>query len=301
MKTATRHDRTDIQLCDAGGSTIAVDHKINGTHLCAVHGETLASGHLLLDTQDRAAACESSEPASHDDVETQNQNAGGFGELRAWARMLDDIEHPRIACDQRIAASRDAGREPDLHILAAREDLAHAERIFIRQVERAYKATRFHAFTFPIPGIGAKTMGRLLAEIGDPYWRAIGHHESTGNGDRRKWVIDEIVPRRCGQFLAHCGCGDPTLKRAKGVSGARMGNPRAKAIILEPSTGLAAQIMKHRTDPYRTIYDHRKAAYIATRPDWPLMHSELAARKVAVKAFLKDLWEYARDTATDEA
>lgn len=41
---------------------------------------------------------------------------------------------------------------------------------------------------------------------------------------------------------------------------------------------------------YRELYDAKKAYYEDTRPDWPQKRRDLAARRYAVKALIKDMW-----------
>lgn len=66
-------------------------------------------------------------------------------------------------------------------------------------------------------------------------------------------------------------------------------NPSARATILMPDVGMAAQIVKHRTQPYRQRYDDAKARLAAERPDWRPIQVDRCAQKIAVKVFIGDL------------
>lgn len=74
-------------------------------------------------------------------------------------------------------------------------------------------------------------------------------------------------------------------------------NPEARAALLEPDTGLAAQIVRQRTPGYRDIYDQTKARLETERPDAKPISRERIARKVAIKAFVGDLLIYWKDCA----
>lgn len=219
----------------------------------------------------------------HPNPELVDAHVGSVGmdELRAWARMLDDVERVRVACDLRVSALKRENRKADKTMLTARDGLAAVERAFTRQVERAYRDLPISDWTRPIPGVGDKLMGRLIAEIGDPATRP-----------------------NPAKLLAYCGVGDPALKRVRGMrqeDAFRLGSPKAKAILLNPDTGIAAQIVRHRPEPYRSIYDERKAVYEEFRPDWPQIRRDRAARRVAVKRFLIDLWRESQRLAAEPA
>ena len=78
---------------------------------------------------------------------------------------------------------------------------------------------------------------------------------------------------------------------------------QGRALLLMPNVGLAAQIVKHRTEPYRTTYDRAKARLVVERgvvdssnesanSDGSALRPfqiDRIAQTIAVKAFVGDL------------
>ncbi len=69
-------------------------------------------------------------------------------------------------------------------------------------------------------------------------------------------------------------------------------NHRIKGSVIGPQgddMGIAAQIIRHRVEPYRTIYDEAKARVREERPDEPDYKTETVAKYIALRALMGDL------------
>lgn len=138
-------------------------------------------------------------------------------------------------------------------------------------------------------GVGLKIAARLLAAIGDPYLNM-----QTGQ------------PRTVGQLWSYCGHGDPTRKRAKGMTQAElfaMGSPVAKMrvyLIAEcclKAGGSLSEVYRER----RAITADRAHAAPCVRcgpsgkpaepgSPWSKAHQHADALRIVGKEFLRQLW-----------
>lgn len=190
-----------------------------------------------------------------------------------------------------------------------------------------------------LPGLAGPTTAYLVGIIGDP-WRFPGQPcEAIRSGDadhgwRARPMMDVGDPcpmdvpdpndpyEACGAPLTEPRRGTgvravwsyfgltPGSRKSKGASAGY--RTRCKGLILAPDTGLAAQIVRQRPEPYRSRYEDEKARLKRERgyrsdgervepvdllPESdaergelpPLIYLDKVARTIAVKQFIGDL------------
>lgn len=212
--------------------------------------------------------------------------------IRTLGGILDDLERVRIMASNRVAAQEREYGSAVPHLDIVLEPLKAAEHQAQLELVRAWRLHPLAPWAKAIKGIGEKSIARLIAHTGDPASRAT-----------------------LGQFRAYCGLGDPARKRRRGMTQEEafaLGNPAAK----KQCWLIGEAIVKHTGGPYRAVYDEYRGRYadrVHAEPcvrcgpsgkpapagsPWSLKHQHEAAKRAAVKAFLKDLWLAARDDAT---
>lgn len=173
--------------------------------------------------------------------------------LYTLAAGLDDIEDVRKSQANRLGAltrdTEDSDGEvrgfgltedhPAVLALTAQMDglkaLEHQMELSLRRQLRTHP---LHPWIKAQNGLGDKTVARLLAAIGDPYWNDLH--------DR---------PRTIGELFAFCGVAGPGYKRRKGSVCNWNGTARMRLWnIVQP-------IIKNRASPYRKIYDEQRERY----------------------------------------
>lgn len=251
-------------------------------------------------------------------MDDSQRDTVAWGRLTVAADQLDDLESMRKATESRLRSLtepveiRSAGiiidkgmaGTPEAHSLEAQLDaLKAAEKIAVREIERAMAAHPLSDFVKSTMGVGAKTVARLLGAMGDPLYRF----------DPEK---GEMVERTFSQLKSYCGCGNMAeQRRKKGVKSNWNAKARMRIYnIVEPS-------IRHRCEAcreagkqrgegegwlappsdctcasdgyrYRVIFDEARGHYdSADTTDGHKMN--MALQKVK-KAFLKDLWLEAR-------
>lgn len=213
--------------------------------------------------------------------------------IRTLGNLLDDLERVRIMNGNRVMAlQRDYGSAlPHLEVIE--QELRAVEHEAQLELIRAWRKHALYPWAKAIRGIGDKSIARLIADIGDP-------------GERPN----------VAKLWAYCGLGDPTRKRRKGMTQEEafaMGNPHAKKMCWL----IGESIVKTTSGPYREVYDAARAKYAdrvhatacvrcgpAGKPaapgsPWSLKHQHEAAKRYAVKQFLKDLWVASRHRGGD--
>lgn len=221
-------------------------------------------------------------------AETQKGRDGLLLTIKTLGNLLDDLERVRIMNGNRIAAlEREFGSSlPELDVIAGQ--LRAVEHEAELNLKRAWRKHPLAAWAKAQPGVGEKLMGRLIAQIGDPAERP---------NPAKLW--------------AYCGVGDPARKRRSGMTqeeAFKLGNPGAKKLCWL----LSESFVKVNRGPYREAYDTARAKYAdrvhatacvrcgpsghpaAPGSPWSLKHQHEAAKRYAVKQFLKDLWVASR-------
>jgi hypothetical protein len=224
------------------------------------------------------------------DVAPANPLGGGQGDpdIRArsapaesveWVRLfvladtLDDLERMWIATENRVRAAEQtkglAGTSALDSLTALVDALKALEGSATRDVQRAMRAHPLGGFATRTIGIGHKQLARLLAATGDPAWNA--------NEGRAR--------RGPAELWAYCGYV-PGQRRRKGVKSNWNGEAKKRAYLI------AESCVKHRSSPYRPVYDAARANW--ADHDVPDGHKHAHAMRLVAKAVLRDLWKEAR-------
>lgn len=229
--------------------------------------------------------------------------------LRLYVREWRDIQQNRLAAEQR-------GLDDIATELHRVED--GTAKVIIRLLKQ------HPIYPWLKPGLRGVQMARFLSEIGDPR-RFPGQRCSKGHylaaihgiGDpcpRAIWNIkgeDSQLPQPTlpegeqvpcpGTLLAPRSLGNGTRslwhyaglhtvngKAPRKTRGKRCDwNLSARTALLMPDVGVAAQIVRHRVDPYREVYDSMKERKLAE--GLPPYKAEQIARTRAVKVLVADL------------
>lgn len=177
------------------------------------------------------------------DAEASSQNGGGgasappssfnYGLVRLYGRTLDDIERVRIMTTNRIGAiERELGVPAHSHKGLGKTAglLDEADSEIEKELRKLWRTHPLAAWSKSVKGVGDKSIARLIAEIGDPLIRPVGHIENERTRDR-KFVVDYWEPRTLAQLWAYCGHGDPARRKRTDMNkddALALGNPRAK-------------------------------------------------------------------------
>lgn len=288
------------------GVSLAPDHRRSDTQISAVGGDLLDQGHAATDTDVTVALVDTSAGGLGGDVaqceaapgvsvpsdptiavsSPRELPSGRWDALRLFAEMYEDAQKARIGCENRV---RSATVDEDL-TAASLAALGNAENELKKALGKQYKRTVPPAileWQEQTRGIGVHLLARLLGVIGHPVLATPHHWE--GEGTDRVLVADPPFLRNVAKLWAYCGHGDPSRKRAKGMSAAQaasLGNPRAKMIVHL----LAEAVIKSANEDYRIVYDARREATAVTHPDWSKGHSHNDALHIVAKEILRDLW-----------
>jgi hypothetical protein len=245
------------------------------------------------------------------------------------ADVLDDLERVRMANAARYGALtgltpdgrewkpdkddkvRIAGMSPDHEACLRFRDIFDALKVIeaaaVKDLEKAMKAHPMGAWVKSQKGLGLKQAGRLLAAIGDPYWRAVLEREQEGGA-----VADDVPegPRTVSALWAYSGlhvADGAAVRRAKGVKSNWSTNAKTRAYLcaescvkqLGPACRGGDGAVEHgdacACSPYRVAYDRRKAITRASHAeDWTDGHRHTDAMRYASKEILKAMWIEAR-------
>lgn len=183
----------------------------------------------------------------------------------------------------------------------------------VKRLQKKLKASPLGPWVLSQKGIGAKTIARLLAATGDPYWNDLHGR-----------------PRTVSELWAYCGYR-PGLRKQKGVKANWSAPAKMRAFnciepvkqqLRKPCVSLkdddgnhigAVHVADCRCSPWRVIYDEAKAKYVGSvhseechrctgkgqppaevgSPRKPA-HIDQMAIRVATKALLKELWREAK-------
>lgn len=253
--------------------------------------------------------------------------------LVIYADALDDIEHIRIATENRVRALRSvdvknlAGSPPDERLSALVEALQHVEDLAVANLRSGLAGHPLQPWIRRTIGVGAKQGARLLAAIGDPYWndrddrpRTVselwaycGLHVIQNAGDSQP-LSDGVQPgSHPDQSATHAQVANVGVApaRRKGQQSNWNSGARQRAFLV------AQSCIKHRHSPFRSVYDagrekYRDAAHAVPCAQCgprgkpaavgsPLSpgHQHARAMRLVMKAILKDLWIEARALHAD--
>lgn len=229
--------------------------------------------------------------------------------LNLLASQVDDLEMVRIAADNRYRQLTSTKPDKDgmVRALGMPEDhkevikaraladgLIEIEKSAIRQLERHMRYSMWGPWLKTVPGVGEKTLARLLASVGDPYWNSLYQR-----------------PRLVSELWAYCGYDVVRVGPEAGVARARRKGQkvtwsteaRKRAFII------ADTCVKQKPDTrYRKVYDETRVHYseavhqvdcVRCGPSGkpalagsPLsdMHKHKRAVRAIAKEVLRDLW-----------
>ncbi len=253
--------------------------------------------------------------------EIQRGGDGLLLTIKTLGNLLDDLERVRIMNDNRIGAlEREHGPSldglsqlPELDVIA--EQLRAVEHVAELNLKRAWRQHPLAPWAAAYPGIGEKLIARLIAEIGDPARKPLDGGGQPRNENQSR--LASTVERTVGQLWAYCGIGDPARKRKSGMTqeeAFKLGNPKAKKLCWL----ISDSFVKVNRGPGRERYDEARAKYAervhatacvrcgpsgkpaAPGSPWSLKHQHEAAKRYAVKQFLKELWIASRHTASED-
>lgn len=227
--------------------------------------------------------------------------------LKILATQVDDLESLRIASENRYRQltrdeldadeqMRGLGLPEDnrevRRVRAGIDGLVSLEADAVRQMERHMRYSCWSNFLKAPTGVGEKSLARLLAAIGDPYWNILY--------DR---------PRRVSELWEFCGYGDPARQvKRKGQKVNWSPEARKRLYII-------ADVCKRQPDDtrYRAVYLAARARYADAVHDGPCVrcgpagkpalpgsplskgHQQGRALRAVSKQILLDLWVEARE------
>ena len=223
--------------------------------------------------------------------------------LDTLAAGLDDIEAVRISQANRLAQLTRTGTDkdgeerghglPDDHpaVIALQlqlDALQTLDKEMTKALAQQLRNHPLHPWIKTQKGLGDKTVARLLAAIGDPYWNDLH--------DR---------PRTIGELFAFCGVAGPGQRRTRGQKANWNPDARKRLWII---TGPIIR----GDGPYRAVYDAARSRYADkthTAPcaqcgkkgqpapegsDWRDGHKHAGAIRLVMREILRDLWTEAR-------
>lgn len=247
------------------------------------------------------------------------------GAVQLAADVLDDLERVRMANAARYGAMtgltpdgrewkpdkdevvRVAGMAPDhdaaVRFLSIFDALKAIEGSAVKDLEKAMKVHPMGPWVKAQRGLGLKQAGRLLAAIGDPFWRGVIVREAEDG----EVVTTPEGPRTVSALWAYSGlhvAEGVAVRRRKGVQSNWSTNAKTRAYLCAESC--VKQLVKpctaegHDADacvcsPFRVAYDRRKLITRATHAeDWTDGHRHADAMRYASKEILKAMWIEAR-------
>jgi hypothetical protein len=248
--------------------------------------------------------------------------------LAILANRVNDLENFRKASANQLGALTRVGADKDgetrgYELPAGHPAVVQSQAIVdaiqkiedqtVKQLEKKLKSSPLGPWVLSQKGIGFKTVARLLAATGDPYW--------NGLHDR---------PRTVSELWAYCGY-KPGQRKQKGeqVNWSSDAKMRAfncidpvKQQLRKPCVSLRDDDGNHvgaehlagcQCSPYRVIYDEAKAKYAGTahssechrctgkgQPPADIgsprkaAHVDQMAIRYATKILLRDLWREAK-------
>lgn len=234
--------------------------------------------------------------------------------LRQMTRDVDDKDGTRRG----FGLTED---HPEVLIQAGMlKEIAGLEQAAIENLERLMKRHPLNGFIEKYSGLGYKTMGRLIGEIGDPYIRPEIVRETdeidpaTG---KPTILIEPSRPRMVSELWSYCGLGVWVDKEdGTGMAPRRMRGMKSswnEAARMRAYNAVLPMIYA-KTEPYYGVFKAAQEKYaeaVHTREcpnctpsgkkpaavGTPLKPGHIAARarRIMMKTLLKDLWLYSKE------
>lgn len=252
------------------------------------------------------------------------------------AETLNDLESLRKATENRLRQmtrsvdDKDGRRRgfglaedhPEVLIQQALlKEMVGLEQAAVDNLERLMKRHPLHTFIDKHAGLGYKTVGRLLGEIGDPYMRPpIEHERTVQDPDTGKEITETVVdparPRMVSELWSYCGMGVWKDKDGAGSAPRRTRGQKStwNEVARMRLYNAVLPMIYAKTEPYYGQFKAAQEKYgeaVHTTPcggctpagkppapvGSPLGKGHIAgrARRVMMKELLRDLWEASKE------
>ena len=238
-----------------------------------------------------------------------------FTELREACKKLRNVEEARTKMENlaKPRKGRPAVMDPSqLAVLLAPyktlegDIVAGLEAGYYREVPRFIQE-----WVDEVPGLGVKTVARLLGELGHP------RHATPArlvNGDL---LLGPEFHRTLRQWWSYSGNGDITKQPGRNfvgemsqeamLAGGRAEGRKKTHVIAQSCIKLEGKVQKNNVvrtrSPYRDVYDEAKAQAIergwdeqTRRVPYPANRADMHAFRMVRKAILRDLFDVAKGT-----
>lgn len=211
-----------------------------------------------------------------------------ISELTYLVASFQGAQKERIRVANRIfaVARADVEIDPGHPLVMHLRSLEETEHNLELTIKRLWRKHPLAPWAKGIKGLGELSMAKLISELrGNPL---IAYPRPWAEDGK---TVVALPPQRrtLAQLWAYCGVGDPRRKRKEAKTRDTLlscGNVRIRRELYL----ISDHFIKARTPVYRDIYDERKALYERDR-DWKQGHKDAAARRVMVKALLRDMYE----------
>lgn len=216
--------------------------------------------------------------------------------IATTANALSEVENMRKGMANRVRELTSLRVDPDdvlrgggltedhpqvAALTAVRDAMAAQEKVMTLSLQKAVRSHPLGPWVKAQNGLGEKTIGRVLGVVGDPYWNVLHNR-----------------PRTVSELWAYCGLhvlDGEGARRKKGVKA--NWSTEAKTRVWN----CVDPIIKNRNSPYRKTFDDRREHTAVTHPEWTPIHSLNDAKRIVMKAILRDLWCVARDIHEEQA
>lgn len=231
--------------------------------------------------------------------------------LETIAKHLDDIEGLRKTTANRLRILTTS--EPDADgvvrgfgfsdndpvvrfVQKSLEVLDAEEAATVKILQKQMKAHPLGPWCAKQKGVGEKTLARLIATIGDPYWIDEAFFEDDDGNE----VHRPARSRTVSELWAYAGLhvvGGEGARRRKGVQSNWKTEIKTRAYLISEAC-VKAGVRKDADDDtkrvaiseYGKVYLDRRAHTAVTHPDWTPAHSHNDALRIISKTILKNLW-----------
>ena len=210
-------------------------------------------------------------------------------ELRTLADLYEDLQQLRMASDNRVSRMELERGDAMPHLRVLGEAVGKLEHDAELELVHAWRSHPLAPWAKSVPGLGEKSIARLISVIGDPAERP-----------------------NVAKLWAYCGHGDPNRswlpRSATQAEIFKRGNLEAKTAVWR----IATQFRKTMNSPYRKVYEEARERYAdrthqspcvrcgprgqPAQPGtpWNAGHQDAAAVRLVGKRFLQDLYDAAK-------
>lgn len=290
----------------------SLSQAMSDTQKCRAEGPNFPTDHDVRDIQDPNVGGNQAAETDQTTHDTQSSRVGlgpilWYPILGVAAEVLDDLERVKNANANRLrqltrtCLDKD-GLKRGLGLTTDHPDVLRLAKLVHRleddnteatkNLEAVMKAHPLYPWCQSMKGVGPKTLARLLAAVGDPYWNSLHNR-----------------PRLVSELWAYCGMDvrDGQAPRHRRGEKSNWSDTARMRIHL-----IAESCMKNRNSPYRHFYDETREHYAdathqqpctqcgtkgkPAEPGTPLKdgHKHARALRAIKKEALKDLWREAK-------